>query len=1142
MRQQSELLRRLRQLPGGRREELLARLEGVSSGIRSAPLSYRQEQLWLFDRFAPSSLAYGLGFAFPIEGRLDSDALRAALGDLLERYTVLRSTFPDEDTRGTQQVQPVPEVRLEVEDVPDGRLRPRADEVVQGELRRGLDLNTGPMVRFRLLRATAEQHLLVLSTHYIVLDPRSARVLQRDLAFAYRARVGGAAPSWPREPVDFGSYAGWQRDWSTQDAAREAADHWRDALAGWEGTELPPDAPRARLLDLSSDVVRVPMPPELAAAADTLAGTDVLAGTDTERDDVLLAAFLVVIARHTARGDLTVGLPLDVTGPFDADRLVGDCGNLMPLRVELDEADSFTAVVARVRAARQAGAEHATLPFKLILDALGVEPDAGRLPLVQIGFATVGEPAEPIGADGAFGADGPDGSPGADGADKADGVRIGCEQIDAGAGTFELALEVGGGERPTLAVRFATSLYRRSTAARLLDRYLRTLGALCELPDRPLGDTPLGTPQERADVLERWNAPIGEPLDTPLHELFADVVAADPDRTALVWQDGTLSYRGLDLWSRRIAGGLVAAGVGLGDLVPVVMERGPALIAAVLGVLRAGGAYVPVDAGQPDERLAMILQDTGARTVVVSPGTADRVPQPLRLVVGTGPEDGADGTPDGPDAGHVDTPGHMDTPVAVPPASAAYVIYTSGSSGRPKGVVVEHRNAANFVRTVREMFDLSPNDRVLHFASPGFDVSVFEIFGTLLNGAVLYVLHEDQRRSVDALDAVLREQRITVIDLPPAVMDLLAPEGYPDLRVAFVGGEAFTGELTTRWARGRGFWNGYGPTETTVTVVAKKCEGEWTSSPPIGRAMANHRAYVVDGAGVGVLPPGAIGELAIAGLGVARGYLGRPDLTADRFRPDPDGPPGSRRYLTGDLSVWNEAGDLCFVGRADRQVKVRGVRIELGEVEAALQAVDGVAQAVAEVATDPRSGALLMAYVVPERPGELHLDTVRSAVAGRLPSAMVPSVLVPLESVPLTPSGKIDRRKLPAVEFAQVDEVTEADEENSTPVERTMREEVFAPLLGARIGNDVNFFAAGGTSLQAIQLSSRVNAVFGVSLPIADFFATPTVSGLAALVATAASGQGARRDALAEALELVEGRSDAEIAELAAELDKEGAR
>ncbi|MFD7169145.1 non-ribosomal peptide synthetase [Streptomyces violascens] len=1102
MGQQSELLRRLRQLPGERRDALLARLEDVSAGARSAPLSYRQEQLWLFDRFAPSSLAYGLGFAFPIEGPLAPEALRAALGDLLERHTVLRSTFPDEDTRGVQQVKSVPEIRLEIEDVPGGQLRPRADEVVQGELHRGLDLNSGPMARFRLLRATPEQHLLVLTSHYIALDPRSARVLQSDLAHAYQARTRGEAPKWAQEPVDFGAYASWQREWCEQDGAREAIEYWHGALAGWEGTELPTDSPRPRLIDLSSDTVRLPLPPELASAADDLAKGS------AERQDVLLAAFLVVIARHTARGDLTIGLPYDVTGPYDADQLVGDIGNLLPLRVELDEADSFAALVARVRDARRDGEEHSTLPFKLILDTHGVEPDAGRLPLVQIGFATTGRNVGPV---------------------EAGSVRIGCEQVDAGAGTFELALEVDDGEQPTIAIRFATSLYRRATAARLLDRFLQTLGTLCERPERPVGDAPLGTAQERANVREHWNAPIGAPLETPLHELFAEVVAAAPDSTALVWQGGTLTYGGLDAWSRRIATRLVACGVGLGDLVPVVMERGPALLAAVLGVLRAGGAYVPVDVSQPDERLAMILEDTGARTVVVSADTADRVPQPLRVVVGHDPQDWP----------HT---GEQHDPVVVPASSAAYVIYTSGSTGRPKGVVVEHRNAANFTRTVRDMFDLTSEDRVLHFASPGFDVSVFEIFGTLLSGATLYVLDEDQRRSVDALDAVLREQRITVIDLPPAIMELLDPEGYPDLRITFVGGEAFTGELTTRWARGRDFWNGYGPTETTVTVVAKRCEGEWTSSPPIGRAMANHRAYVVDGAGSGVLPPGAVGELAIAGLGVARGYLGRPDLTADRFRPDPDGPPGSRRYLTGDLAVWDETGDLCFVGRADRQVKVRGVRIELGEVEAALQTVDGVAQAVAEVATDPRTGALLMAYVVPERPGELQLDTVRSAVAGRLPSAMVPSVLVPLEAVPLTPSGKIDRRRLPAVEFAAVDELSEADEENSTPTERVMRRDVFAPLLGVRIANHVNFFAAGGTSLQAIQLSSRVNAVFGVALPIADFFATPTVAGLSALVDAASTSQGAQRDALAMALELVEGSSDDEIAELAAKLDQEGAR
>jgi hypothetical protein len=272
--------------------------------------------------------------------------------------------------------------------------------------------------------------------------------------------------------------------------------------------------------------------------------------------------------------------------------------------------------------------------------------------------------------------------------------------------------------------------------------------------------------------------------------------------------------------------------------------------------------------------------------------------------------------------------------------------------------------------------------------------------------------------------------------------------------------------------------------------------------------MANHRAYVVDGAGAGILPAGAIGELAVAGLGVARGYLGRPDLTADRFRPDPDGPPGSRRYLTGDLAVWNDDGELEFVGRADRQVKIGGVRIELGEVEAALQAVDGVARAVADVVTDPRTGALLMGYVVPERTGDLQLDTVRAAVAGRLPSAMVPSVLVPLDAVPLTPSGKIDRRRLPAVEFAAVEELAEADEESGTPTERIMREEVFAPVLGTHIGDDVHLFAAGGTSLQAVQLAARVRAVFGVAVPIAEFYAAATVSGLSALVDAANTTNG----------------------------------
>jgi amino acid adenylation domain-containing protein len=813
-------------------------------------------------------------------------------------------------------------------------------------------------------------------------------------------------------------------------------------------------------------------------------------------EDVLLAAYFSLVARHTASTDLTIGLPRDVPGPFSLATLVGNCGNLLPIRVEVAPGTSFAELVRVVHQRRTEAEQHAALPFKVVLDLLGIEPDPGRLPLVQLGFDP---PAR------------------ATAAAQSGDVRIAAEQVDTGVGTFELAVQATlAGAEPAITVRYVTALYRQQTAARLARRYLRLLQGGCAEPDAEVSDLPFADADEQASVLHAWNRPIGTFPDGTVHQGFARIVQDNGDRVALAWRGGQMTYADLDATANRIAHALIRQGAQPGGLVAVLVERGPAMIAAILGVLKAGAGYVPIDLNQPAERVAAIIEDCGARLALASAAAGDLLGDRLPVV-----DIDADLT------------GLPDTAPQAPsfPESLAYVIYTSGSTGRPKGVLIEHRNVTNFVRTVQQMFRLGPDDRVLQFASPGFDVSTFEIFGALLSGSRLYIVDEDERRSIDAVDAVMADQRITVIDLPPAVMELLHPERYPDLRVSFVGGEAFSGELTTRWARRSEFYNGYGPTETTVTVVAKQCQGQWHASPPIGRAMANHRAYVLD-ADLGLLPPGATGELAIAGLGVGRGYLGRPDLTAERFRPDPYGPPGSRMYLTGDLAVWDDEGDLGFLGRADRQVKVRGVRIELAEVEAALQAVDGVARAIADVAVDPHRGTVLVAYVVPDDGGQLQLDAVRSALGTRLPPTMVPSMLVPLPEVPLTQSGKVDRRALPAVEFAEVEELSDSEHSNSTPTERTVRDEVFAPLLGMRIGNHTNFFASGGTSLQAIRIASRVKAVFDVEVPIADFFATPTVVGLARLVEEAGERDRERRDALAEALELVEGRSDEEIAEL----------
>ncbi|MFF8725802.1 amino acid adenylation domain-containing protein [Streptomyces sp. NPDC015171] len=1067
--------------------------------MRTAPLTFRQEQLWLFDKVSPSSTAYGLGFALRLTGPLQVPALRAALDDLIGRHGALRSVFPREHDTGVQVVQAARPVRLTAEPCDPGEARARTREIVTAELAEGFDLDAAAPLRLRLLRLTADEHVLVLVSHHLILDHRSVGVLVTDLAAAYAARRAERNPEFPEPAHPFGEYAAWQRNWTEGPEARAGMEFWHHELAAWENTEIPPDHPRPRVLDLTAESIESPIPDELLKQL-----RDFAEKSGNPAEDILLGAFFALVARHLSGADLTIGIPHRVLGPFPSGLLVGDCGNLLALRVELDGDPAFAEIVRRVRARREAAKRHGATPFRTVLDGLGLEPDPSRLPLVQLGFDAWTETAHTA---------------------SAGGLTLCAERIDTGANSFELSLETTplDGPDPVVRIRYATALYRESTARRLAERFLLLLGQGCARPETPLHALEITGDTERATILDRWNAPIGSRPPEVLHRVFDDVARAHPERTALAGRGGEVSYRELQARANRLAHRLIARGVAPGDRVPVLVGRGPAAVTAILAVLKAGAAYVPVDLGQPADRVRTIVADCGARHVLASPEVAqldEGVAAEILTVTGEADEHAA----------FPDTPPERDTA----PQSLAYVIYTSGSTGRPKGVLVEHRNAAGFVRNVQEMFGLGPADRVLHFASLGFDVSVFEIFGALLSGARLYVVDDEERSSLDALDTVLAGEGITVIDLPPAIMELLDPDRYPALRVAFVGGEAFSGELTTRWARGRRFTNGYGPTETTVTVVAKDCAGHWAASPPMGRAMTNHRAYVVDEA-LGLLPPGAVGELAVAGLGVARGYLGRPGLTAERFRPDPYGPPGSRMYLSGDLAGWNDDGDLVFRGRADRQVKVRGVRIELGEVEAALQALPGVARAVADVAVDPHRGTLLVAYVVAAQEGELKLDAVRSALGDRLPPTMVPSVLVPVPAVPLTASGKVDRRALPAVEFTQLDDLGDPGAEDGSPTERTVAAEVFGPLLGARIGRHVNFFALGGTSLQAIRIAPRVKAVFGVDVSIAEFFAAPTVAGLARIVDEALARRDQRRDRLAAALDLVEALADDEIEALADE-------
>jgi amino acid adenylation domain-containing protein len=1092
MAQDNELLRRLRRIPRDRRTAFLQQVHEGAASSGAAPVSSRQEQLWLLHKLSDRP-GYELAFRIDLTGELDLSALTAAIERVFARHDVLRSTMPGDGDTAVRQLRsrpPQPLTPADLRHLSTSDAEDNLAHAVVRELRQGFDWDNGPQVQLRLYRLADRHHVLLWLTHYLVFDPESMELVLDDLSAGYEAAAAGQLLPVEAPKVSFSDYATWQRAWlSDRDRVEPALAHWRTVLAGWQTTEVLADLPRPRTLDLAAATVRGDLPAGLVSAVSTTAER---LGTDPT--DVLLAAYVVLLTRYAARDDILVGLPTRATEPAGVDRAVGDCGNLVPIRTDLHGAGSFAEVVGRVRATRVAALAYSALPFSEVLASVARPArDPSRLPLAPVGFEvrTTGDPTRVVG-----------------------GLALSLSTVDTGTATFELLLTIHWGQRPQATVTYASTLYRRPGMRRLLDRYVELLAAAVADPSTRPARLPLVSPAEREWIadLNRTDAPR---LPTTVHEWFAQTVAAQPDELAVVSRRGSFTYRELDRRANQLAHHLRALAVGPERIVGVFLDRGPDQIAAVLAVLKAGGAYVPLDPEHPGARLEAILTDARAAIVLTQSSLLERLPVGDwravaidEMALGTMP---------------------TEAPVVFSaPESLAYVIYTSGTTGRPKGVLIEHRNVTNFVHTVRDLFHLTSADRVLQFASLGFDVSVFEIFGALLNGAQLYTVDSDERRSLDQLDQVLVDQRITVVDLPPALMELLPAERYPQLRVAFVGGEAFTGELTTRWAAGRAFYNGYGPTETTVTVVAKHCTGTWTTSPPIGTAMTNVRAYTTDGE-LGLTPVGVPGELTIGGLGVGRGYLGAPALTADRFRPDPLGPPGARAYLTGDLAMWRPEGELVFLGRMDRQVKIRGIRIELDEVEAAILAHADVQQTVVRPIRNLRQDMVLVAYVTARPGATVDVATLRAELTTRLPQAMVPSYLVAVEAIPLTASGKVDERRLPEVDLADTGSTVD-DDVTWTPTERRLVEEVFQPLIGsARIGPHDNFFALGGTSLQAIRVIPRVRAVFGVEVPVAEFFQVPTVSALALVVDRVLSAVHDRDAALADVLAQVESWSDEEV-------------
>ncbi|NEW50308.1 amino acid adenylation domain-containing protein [Nocardia cyriacigeorgica] len=1042
------------------------------------PLSLAQQRMWFLNQFDPASAANNIPFAVRLSGMLDVAALQAAVTDVIERHETLRTVYPAIDGTGYQVVVPAAEV------VPDLAAKPVAEAELPDWLGQlaltGFDVAAEVPLRIALAEVGQGQHVIAVVVHHIAADGASVAPFMRDLLSAFLSRRNGARPSWAPLAVQYADYTLWQREvlGSEDDPDSPAATQirfWRDALAGVpDRIELPADRPRPTIASGRGAVYDFDIDAQTHARL-----AEIAQHTGASEFMVVHAAFAVLLARLAATDDVTIGTPVAGRGERELDALIGMFVNTLVLRTPIDTGSSFTALLETVKDTDLAAFAHAELPFERLVEVLDPVRSQAHHPLFQVAlfFQNMNAPRLEL--------------PGL----AAEGV-----EFSGAVAKFDLQLTIvprtADGAPAGLSAQFtyATDLFDEPTVAEFAQRFARVLTGVTHDPQAPVGEIELLGEADRDRILREWNDtrfPIGPEL---LLDGYRRTVEQRPDAVAVVYEDQDLTYREFDDRVNQLARLLITQGVGAESLVGLAVRRSLDLVVGMYAIVTAGGAYVPLDPDHPAERIAHILDTAQPVTVVTTTTDGRSLPEGTpALYIDTADLDGFDATPV--------RPRELLRPVR--PDHPAYVIFTSGSTGRPKGVAISHAAIHNQITWMLAEYPLGFHDVYLQKTATTFDVSLWGYFMPLRAGARLIVATPDGHRDPAYVAETIAAHRVTVTDFVPSMLTVFAahtaPGSCPTLREVFVIGEALPPETVTalRAVSNANVHNLYGPTEAAVSVTFWPAAGSVERSVPIGLPQWNTRVYVLD-ARLRPVPAGVAGELYLGGDQLARGYVRRPDLTADRFVASPFGN-GQRMYRTGDLCVWREATSttphrLDYLGRTDFQVKFRGQRIELGEIETALLAQPSVSQAVTLV-VPTALGDQLVAYAVPAPGHTVDQTVLLEAVAETLPAYMVPATIVALDAFPLNPSGKLDRKALPEPVFEM-----RAFRAPSTPVEEIVAG-VFGEVLGlTRVGADDDFFALGGNSLVATQVVARLGAAVGARIPVRALFETSTVSALAGAI------------------------------------------
>ncbi len=1038
-------------------------------------LSFSQQRLWFLDQLQPGGSFYNIPTALKLKGRLNLEALKNSINLLVSRHEVFRTTFADEGGKPVQIIADNLELELNLEDLSalkSDEAEKEIRKIAQSEAAFAFNLATGPLIRVRMLKVSDEEHVIIFTLHHIISDGWSMGIMISEIAVSYAAFCTNENPQLPALPVQYADYAAWQRAWLQGDVLEKQLNYWKDKIGiDPPVLELPIDHPRPAVQTFSGNSVTHEIPAELAQKIKQLCAREGVTPFMT-----LLAVFQSLLHRYSGQDDIIVGSAIANRRHSETEKLIGFFVNNLILKSAFTDDPEFGELLRQVRETTLEAYAHQDVPFEQLVDALVKKRDMSHSAIFQVMFVFQNLPQAGI--------DLPD-------------LRMESLNEETTSAKFDLSVTMGEtADSMVMAFEYNTDLFEQNTIERMMRHFENFMHAVVADSEQTIAEIDYMEPDEKQSILFDWNATDSE-FESGLcvHKRFQQHVETTPDATAVIFGADKLSYKELNEKATILAAWLQNEGVSPDDIVGICMERSFEMIIAIIGTLKVGTAFLPLDPSYPQERLDYMIGDSGIKILLTDQDSRVKK-QETQLKIVDLRNDWEE---------QIDSALKYAAP-KVAPENLAYVIYTSGSTGKPKGTLLAHRGLVNLANEQRKAFNIDGESRILQFSSLSFDAAVWETVMALLNGAALCLVDRTILASGDALVDALKQQKITTVTLPPSVLSIFPETELPDLKTIITAGEKCPVGLVQKWGKDRQFFNAYGPTETTVCASMYRTSLEEQSDPPIGKANGNFQLYVLDRNGRTV-PIGIPGELCVGGVGLARGYHKRPDLTAEKFIPDTfSGKMGERLYRTGDLVRYLPDGNIEFLGRIDHQVKVRGFRIELGEIEAALLAIEEISDAIVLAREDNPGNQKLVAYFVSSNPEKTTVAFLRESLKIQLPEYMVPAVFMALEEMPLTPNGKIDRKALPAPEQDRSQSSVEyVAPRNET---ETILNTIVQDLLNIKkAGVYDNFFELGGHSLLATQFMSRIREKFDIELPLLTLFEKPTVAELANAVEVAkASG------------------------------------